>query len=102
MVRLAVPRFFRQGDEVVVSTIVHNYLASAKTVRVSLALKGLDILDGQTREIEVPSRGEAKLDWRVRAQSVSEADLLAKALDQRRIRRSGTHAAGDSFRRETE
>ena len=80
MVRLAVPRFFRQGDEVVVSAIVHNYLASSKTVRVSLALKGLDILDGQTREIEVPSRGEAKLDWRVRAQSVSEADLLAKAL----------------------
>jgi alpha-2-macroglobulin len=80
MVRLAVPRFFRQGDEVVVSTIVHNYLATSKTVRVSLALKGLDILDGQTREIEVPSRGEAKLDWRVRAQSVSEADLLAKAL----------------------
>ncbi len=80
MVRLAVPRFFRQGDEVVVSTIVHNYLATAKTVHVSLTLKGLDILDGQPREIEVPSRGEAKLDWRVRAQSVSEADLLAKAL----------------------
>ena len=80
IVRLAVPRFFRQGDEVVVSTIVHNYLATSKTVRVSLALKGLDILDGQTREIEVPSRGEAKLDWRVRAQSVAEADLLAKAL----------------------
>ncbi len=80
MVRLAVPRFFRQGDEVVVSTIIHNYLATSKTVHVSLALKGLDILDGQTREIEVPSRGEAKLDWRVRAQSVSEADLLAKAL----------------------
>jgi uncharacterized protein YfaS (alpha-2-macroglobulin family) len=80
MVRLAVPRFFRQGDEVVVSTIVHNYLAATKSVRVSLALKGLDILDGQTRQIEVPSRGEAKLDWRVRAQSVSEADLLAKAL----------------------
>ena len=80
MVRLAVPRFFRQGDEVVVSTIVHNYLAITKTVHVSLALKGLDILDGQPLEIEVPSRGEAKLDWRVRAQSVSEADLLAKAL----------------------
>jgi alpha-2-macroglobulin len=80
MVRLAVPRFFRQGDEVVVSTIVHNYLATSKTVHVSLALKGLDILDGQTRQIEVPSRGEAKLDWRVRAQSVSEVDLLAKAL----------------------
>ncbi|MGC1266733.1 MAG: MG2 domain-containing protein [Candidatus Acidiferrum sp.] len=80
MVRLAVPRFFRQGDEVTVSVIVHNYLATAKTVHVSLDLKGLDVLAGQSAPIEVPSRGEAKVDWRVRAQSVHEADLLAKAL----------------------
>ena len=80
MVRLAVPRFFRQGDEVTVSAIVHNYLATAKTVQVSLDLKGLDVLTGQTSQIEVPSKGEAKVDWRVRAQSVHETDLLAKAL----------------------
>ncbi|MGC2287578.1 MAG: MG2 domain-containing protein [Candidatus Acidiferrum sp.] len=80
MVRLAVPRFFRQGDEVTVSAIVHNYLATAKTVHVSLDLKGLDILAGQTTAVGVPSRGETKVDWRVRAQSVHEADLLAKAL----------------------
>lgn len=80
MVRLAVPRFFRQGDEVVVSAIVHNYLADTKTVHVSLDLKGLDVLSGQASQIDVPSKGEAKLDWRVRAQSVHEAGLLAKAL----------------------
>lgn len=80
MVRLAVPRFFRQGDEVTVSVIVHNYLETAKNVHVSLDLKGLDTLAGQTSQIEVPSKGEAKVDWRVRAQSVHESDLLAKAL----------------------
>ena len=80
MVRLAVPRFFRQGDEVTVSAIVHNYLATTKKVRVSLDLKGLDVLEGSLRELNVPSRGEAKLDWRVRAKSTSEAVLLAKAL----------------------
>jgi uncharacterized protein YfaS (alpha-2-macroglobulin family) len=80
MVRLAVPRFFRQGDEVTVSAIVHNYLATTKTVQVSLDLKGLDVLTGQTTPLEVPSKGEAKVDWRVRAQSVHEAVLLAKAL----------------------
>jgi len=80
MVRLAVPRFFRQGDEVTISAIVHNYLATAKTVQVSLDLKGLDVLTGQTAQIEVPSKGEAKADWRVRAQTVHESDLLAKAL----------------------
>lgn len=80
MVRLAVPRFFRQGDEVTVSAIVHNYLADTKKVQVSLDLKGLDVLNGATSQIDVPSKGEAKLDWRVRAKSVREANLLAKAL----------------------
>ncbi len=80
MVRLAVPRFFRQGDEVTVSAIVHNYLATTKNVRVSLDLKGLDVLEGPVRELNVPSRGEAKLDWRVKAKSTNEAVLLAKAL----------------------
>jgi len=80
MLQLAVPRFFRQGDEVTVSGIVHNYLKEAKTARVSLDVKGLEMLEGATREVEVPSRGDAKVDWRVRATNVRQADLLGKAL----------------------
>jgi len=80
MVRLTVPRFFRQGDEVTVSAIVHNYLTTTKNVRMSLDLKGLEVMEGSVRELNVPSRGEAKLDWRVKAKSTSEAVLLAKAL----------------------
>jgi uncharacterized protein YfaS (alpha-2-macroglobulin family) len=80
IVRLAVPRFFVQGDEVTVSALVHNYLADAKTARVSLDVKGLDVLEGATRDTWVPSRGEVKLDWRVRAQQVRGATVLAKAL----------------------
>src|SRR6266403_941999 len=80
MVRLTVPRFFRQGDEVTVSAIVHNYLTTTKNVRMSLDLKGLEVMEGSVRELNVPSRGEAKLDWRVKAKSTSEAVLLTKAL----------------------
>ena len=80
IIRLAVPRFFVQGDEVTVSALVHNYLTNPKKVRVSLDLKGLDVLDGATKEIEVLSRSEAKVDWRVRAQQVRSATLVGKAL----------------------
>jgi uncharacterized protein YfaS (alpha-2-macroglobulin family) len=80
MVRLAVPRFFRQGDEVTVSAIVHNYLPTEKTVQVSLDVQGLDVLAGSTGKIQVPSKGEAKLDWRVKARSTQQAVLQAKAL----------------------
>jgi uncharacterized protein YfaS (alpha-2-macroglobulin family) len=80
ILRLAVPRFFVQGDEVVISALVHNYLAGAKTARVSLDLKGLDVLDGSTKDVDVPSRSEARVDWRVRAQQVRSATILGKAL----------------------
>jgi hypothetical protein len=80
ILRLSVPRFFVQGDEVVISALVHNYLADAKTARVSLELKGLDILDGGTKDVQIPSRGEAKVNWRVRVQQVRSATITGKAL----------------------
>ena len=80
IIRLAVPRFFVQGDEVTISALVHNYLSNPKKVRVSLDLKGLDVLDGSTKDVEVLSRSEVKVDWRVRAQQVRSATLTGKAL----------------------
>jgi alpha-2-macroglobulin len=80
ILRLVVPRFFVQGDEVVISALVHNYLTSQKTARISLDLKGLDVLDGAPKDVNVPSRGEVKVDWRVRAQQVRSATVLGKAL----------------------
>jgi alpha-2-macroglobulin len=80
IVRLAVPRFFVQGDEVVISALVHNYLATAKTAHVSLDVKGLQVLDGTAKDVQIPSRGEAQVDWKVRAQQVRSVTLTAKAL----------------------
>jgi uncharacterized protein YfaS (alpha-2-macroglobulin family) len=80
ILRLAVPRFFVQGDEIMISALVHNYLASEKTVRVSLDFKGLDVLDGSTRDVHVLPRTEVRLDWRVRAQQVRNAVITGKAL----------------------
>jgi uncharacterized protein YfaS (alpha-2-macroglobulin family) len=80
MVRMAVPRFFRQGDEVTVSAIVHNYLTSEKSVQVSLDAQGLELLSAASGQIVVASRGESKFDWRVRAKNVHESILTAKAI----------------------
>jgi uncharacterized protein YfaS (alpha-2-macroglobulin family) len=80
ILRLAVPRFFVQGDEVVISALVHNYLTTPKKAQVSLDLKGLDVLDGATKEVEMLSRSEARIDWRVRAQQVRSATITGKAL----------------------
>ena len=80
ILRLAVPRFFVQGDEVVISALVHNYLTNPKKARISLDVKGLDILEGATREVQVLSRSEVRVDWRVRAQQVRNVTVTGKAL----------------------
>jgi uncharacterized protein YfaS (alpha-2-macroglobulin family) len=80
IVRLSVPRFFVEGDEATVSVMVHNYLPNPKKARVSLEVAGLQVLWGAAKEVEVLSRGEVRVDWRVRALPVDKATLTAKAL----------------------
>jgi len=80
MVRLAVPRFFRQGDDVTVSTIVHNYLTGDKTAQMSLDVQGLDLKDPGARQVTVATKGDQRQDWQVHAQNVLSSTLTAKAL----------------------
>jgi len=80
IVRLAAPRFFRQGDEVTLRVIAHNYLESAKDVTFALDVTGLDVIGGQTQKVNIPAKGENYVDWRVRAHSTGNAVLTAKAL----------------------
>jgi uncharacterized protein YfaS (alpha-2-macroglobulin family) len=80
MVRLVVPRFFRRGDEITLSTIVQNYLSADKVVQVSMQFDGLQVLDGAQRDINVPTRGLVKVDYRVRVLNVDSAKVLGKAL----------------------
>jgi uncharacterized protein YfaS (alpha-2-macroglobulin family) len=78
--RLVTPRFFTSGDEVVISVLAHNYLKNEKNARISLDVKGLEILDGSTRDVKIAQGGDAKVDWRVRATQTGEATLTGKAL----------------------
>jgi uncharacterized protein YfaS (alpha-2-macroglobulin family) len=80
MVRLVVPRFFRRGDEITVSTIVQNYLPTAKVAQVSMDFTGLQVLEGGQQSVNVPSRGLMKVDYRVRVLDVDSARVLGKAL----------------------
>ncbi len=80
IVRLAAPRFFRQGDETVLRVIAHNYLATAKDVTFALDVTGVDILSGQTQKVNIPAKGENFVEWRVKAKGTGNAVLTAKAL----------------------
>ena len=80
ILRLVTPRFFTMGDEVTISAIAHNYLASAKQAKMTLDVKGLELIDPGPREVTIDSKGEVKSDWRVRATAPGEATITGAVL----------------------
>jgi hypothetical protein len=80
IVRLAAPRFFRQGDETVLRVIAHNYLETAKEVTFALDVSGVDVIGGQSQKITIQPKAEGFVEWRVKARSIGNAVFTAKAL----------------------
>ena len=80
IVRMGTPRFLRQGDEVTIPVIVHNYLDQAKRVQLSLQIDGLNLVAGAPQAVTVPSKGEGTVLWRVKASRIGTARLDARAL----------------------
>ena len=96
LVRMETPRFFRQDDEVVISTIVHNYLSSAKTTKIEFTSDKLKLVGSKINskgfedskfsskkiyEVEIPANSELRIDWKCKVDyPTGEATLKASAL----------------------
>ncbi len=82
LLRLQAPRFFVEKDEVVLSANVHNYLKTAKRVKVVLEVNDcLKLMhDNATQVVEVPADGEKRVDWRVIVRKEGDAMVRMKAL----------------------
>jgi hypothetical protein len=80
ILRLDVPRFLSQGDTLIVTGVVHNYLAQDKTVHVSLATQGVGLKSASESVVKVLRNGEATVTWSVEASTIGTADFLGKAL----------------------
>lgn len=81
MVTMAAPRFLTEGDVVTIPVLVRNYLEEPVKARVSMEAPALKLIEGATREVEVASRGEVRVDYRFEAPvGLARATLLASAL----------------------
>ncbi|MBI4613571.1 MAG: hypothetical protein HY720_08185 [Planctomycetes bacterium] len=82
LVRLQAPRFFVEKDQVTLSANVHNYLDTAKKVKVSISVtkERMSEPEDATREIEVEANGEKRVDWTVTVLSEGEATIQVSAL----------------------
>jgi uncharacterized protein YfaS (alpha-2-macroglobulin family)/tetratricopeptide (TPR) repeat protein len=78
LVRLQAPRFLVEKDEAVISAVVHNDYDAPKSVKVSLELEGgtAELVSGETKNVEIAAKGEARVDWRVKA--VREGELIVR------------------------
>lgn len=80
ILRLAVPRFFTVGDEVEISAIVMNYLATPQRIQTTLSVEGLELLGPAEQPLEIGTRGEAIARYRVRATKPGDVKITGKAL----------------------
>jgi hypothetical protein len=82
IIRPQAPRFFTERDQIVLSAVVHNYLASAKSVEVVIENEGgqLRLLDEATQTVSVPANGEARVNWMVDVVESGLATIRMKAL----------------------
>jgi uncharacterized protein YfaS (alpha-2-macroglobulin family) len=80
IMRLEMPRFLTEGDTVTISGVVHNFLKSDKSTKISLDLNGAQLLDSPGETVTIKQNGEHRVDWRVQANQVGKLTLLAKAL----------------------
>jgi uncharacterized protein YfaS (alpha-2-macroglobulin family) len=80
IMRLEMPRFLTEGDTVTISGVVHNFLKSEKSTKISLELNGAQLLDSPSETVSIKQNGEHRVDWRVKADQVGKLTLLAKAL----------------------
>lgn len=83
ILRLALPRFFTEGDEGVVSAIVHNYTDTPQTVKVTLT-PPVQFQITQPLVVErpvAPDKAE-RFQWPVKIVSSGQAKILCKAVGQ--------------------
>jgi uncharacterized protein YfaS (alpha-2-macroglobulin family) len=80
IMRLEMPRFLTEGDNVTISGVVHNFLPQDKSTKISLELTGAQLNGSSDQTITIPRNGQYRVDWQVSAQQPGELRLLAKAL----------------------
>ncbi len=77
MVRLQAPRFFVEGDEVVLSAVIESHLAKATDVDVELSAPGFAALTPQRKKLTVAPDTTVRFDARVKVVELGDRTLRA-------------------------
>jgi uncharacterized protein YfaS (alpha-2-macroglobulin family) len=91
ILRLALPRFFTEGDVGVVSAVVQNYTDKAQTIKISLEPPAqFQISNPLVLDRQVAAEKSERIDWPVKIIASGQAKIFCKAVGQ---------TAGDAIER---
>ncbi len=79
LVRPALPRFLRVGDEVVLRTLVRNGTAGPRDVTVTIEVEGVTLEGGATRSARIEPDVSAVFEWPARVLTHGTATVLFRA-----------------------
>lgn len=81
LVRMETPRFIQDKDDITLTTIIHNYLSTEKTVKVKFNATNALLVGENEKYINIPSNSDKSIDWKVTANiPYGEAKFYAEAL----------------------
>ncbi|MCY4616632.1 MAG: hypothetical protein OXC71_09630, partial [Chloroflexi bacterium] len=80
VVRPALPRFLRVGDEVTLRTLVHNGTTLARSVTVAVETDGIDLDTSTVRTARIDSDRSVVFEWPARATEQGEAKVRFRAV----------------------
>ena len=78
----AAPRFAVEGDQLTIPVIVRNFLNQPQNVKLTLQATGADVLSAAPAAYDIQPNGEARFDWRLKAQAGREIKLTGTAVAQ--------------------
>ncbi|MGD9518438.1 MAG: alpha-2-macroglobulin [Armatimonadota bacterium] len=79
LVRLALPRFYVQGDEGTAAAIVHNYSGQDRTVKIVLTAEGVEVQGATERTIQLKTDGIERVTWPIKVLGPDKARFLVSA-----------------------
>lgn len=82
LIRMETPRFLQENDEVTISTVIHNYLSTAK--KTLIRFKGNNITKedvSNEKTLTIEPNTDVRVDWKIKVtEPLGEATLYAEAL----------------------
>jgi len=72
LLRLETPRFLTQKDDLVVSTIIHNYTAEEQKVKAVMDAKGVTLTGESEKIVTIKPKEACLLDWPVKVEDLPE------------------------------